>query len=563
MMTLSRLAIFLFLYCLLFQSGSYASEISVPQDWPTIQEAINAAQPGDEIVVQPGVYPENIDFLGKAITVRSTDPNRPDVVNATVIEAYALDSVVKFTHGESRASMLIGLTITAGQADFGGGIFCSASSPTIAKNRITGNIAAHSGGGIWATPRDYGDNVESPLIVGNSISGNQAGDGGAISTVFRATVVTQNSIQDNHSTGRAAVSDSGDYQCEISYNTITGNSPFGVYCGYGTLVICNTIAGNGPWGGIHAWNHDIITDNTVSGNTGYGILSNASGNGVISRNIIVANTVSGIYTTRGDVVENNFIAGNLFAGAYWVHSSPSVLAGNLIVGNGVGIDFIDSRPLTIASNTVVSNKDYAIAGSGSSKIENCIIAGDTTSGKPLIGFRVYPTGGTLEISNCLVQGGQAVISVKDGTLVWDPSNIDADPLFVDTGYWDRAGYFVSGDYHLLPGSPCIDAGNNDVNIDNPDTPAVETLPDKDIAGNPRIIDGNLNGTASVDMGAYEYLPGDPNLDGLVNILDLIFIRNRLGKDTSSVPSARRADLNNDGRVDVLDLMFARDRMRSR
>ncbi len=32
---------------------------------------------------------------------------------------------------------------------------------------------------------------------------------------------------------------------------------------------------------------------------------------------------------------------------------------------------------------------------------------------------------------------------------------------------------------------------------------------------------------------------------------------------SSVPSARRADLNTDGRVDVLDLIFARDRIRNR
>jgi hypothetical protein len=45
--------------------------IHVPSDQPTIQAAINAAHNGDWVVVSPGTYLENIDFLGKAITVKS------------------------------------------------------------------------------------------------------------------------------------------------------------------------------------------------------------------------------------------------------------------------------------------------------------------------------------------------------------------------------------------------------------------------------------------------------------------------------------------------------------
>jgi hypothetical protein len=122
-------------------------------------------------------------------------------------------------------------------------------------------------------------------------------------------------------------------------------------------------------------------------------------------------------------------------------------------------------------------------------------------------------------------------------------NIDADPLFVDPD---------NGDYHLAPGSPCIDAADNT---------AVPMDITTDLDGNPRFVDdpdtpetGNPGAPGPiVDMGAYEFqgtsCPWDLNGDGEVNVLDLIELVMSFGP-CENCP----ADFNDDGIVNVLDLI---------
>jgi hypothetical protein len=107
-------------------------------------------------------------------------------------------------------------------------------------------------------------------------------------------------------------------------------------------------------------------------------------------------------------------------------------------------------------------------------VTNCILWANTAPS----GAQIYNDGSssvTLTYSD--VEGGWT------GT-----GNINTDPCFVD---------LATADYHLLPGSPCIDAG---------DSTAVPPMITTDLDGNPRIVDGG------VDMGAYELQNTPPLAD---------------------------------------------------
>ncbi|NQV14557.1 T9SS type A sorting domain-containing protein [bacterium] len=135
--------------------------INVPADFATIQLAIDAAIPGDTVLVQPGIYFENIDFSGKDITLASLTLMTGDTayISQTIIDGGNVSTVVVLENGESAAANLLGFTIRNGtgyladpdgdgdSAYYGGGIYVANSSPSFSQLKIKGNSVTNGGGG--------------------------------------------------------------------------------------------------------------------------------------------------------------------------------------------------------------------------------------------------------------------------------------------------------------------------------------------------------------------------------------------------------------------------------
>lgn len=147
---------------------AHADIINVPGDHTAIQVAIDAANPGDEVVIAPGIYFETINLLGKAITVRSSGG-----AEVTTIDAQGTGCVVLCVNGESSTTVLDGFTITGGSALEGGGMLIEQSSPTVMHCVFSDNTAVNSGGGMRI-------NNGAPTITDCTFIGNTGNSGGGM-----------------------------------------------------------------------------------------------------------------------------------------------------------------------------------------------------------------------------------------------------------------------------------------------------------------------------------------------------------------------------------------------
>jgi len=121
--------------------------------YATIQEAIEASEDGDFISVLSGTYAENLDFLGKAISVKARVPGSATIQAIEEVSEGALPAV-RFHSGESRDSVLDGFIIQGlgplgATPDSGAGINVSNASPTI-RNCTIQNGSAMEGAGVYA-----------------------------------------------------------------------------------------------------------------------------------------------------------------------------------------------------------------------------------------------------------------------------------------------------------------------------------------------------------------------------------------------------------------------------
>jgi len=162
--------------------------VNTGESYDSISAAVNEANHGDTIIVNPGTYNENI-------TMKSGVKIYGAGAEVTVIRGNGSGPVVRASGAEIMSDAVIaGFTITGGSADYGGGIYIKNASPTVENNIIRNNSAAYFGGGLYV---DGG----LPTIRNNVIAGNSAAVfGGGVYVASGSPAIVNNSIVGNLAT---------------------------------------------------------------------------------------------------------------------------------------------------------------------------------------------------------------------------------------------------------------------------------------------------------------------------------------------------------------------------
>jgi hypothetical protein len=338
-----------------------------PAAYKSIQEALNSSWRGDVIIVKPGTYNERITFNGRAVTVRSENPDDPGVVQATVITDRA-GATVTFDFNEGDGSVLEGFTIT------GRGIQCLGTSPTISKNVIR--------------------NCEGPGITGR---------GGA------APTISGNSIVANRQEGV--------YACDglIQANTISQNSTGLAFCSgpvQDNLITENTLAG-----GLYYCNGPII-GNLISGNraeSSGGGLSNCTGD--VRNNIIAGNRAGrqggGLYNCTKSIT-NNTIVGNLAVDqGGGLSQCPGLVRNNIIAFNAAPSGGGIYGPSNSTYNAFWQNNGGNFAAGATTGV------GDIVTAPQFARDGRWDTNGTQDASDDFWVDGDYHLKSQTGR--WDPA----------------------------------------------------------------------------------------------------------------------------------------------
>ena len=390
-------------------------------------------------------------------------------------------------NGSSNSPTLTDCTFTGNAASYGGGMYNGQSSdPTLTNCIFSGNWAKYDGGGMC----DY--YYSSPAVTNCTFSENTASDkGGGMYNNYKSSPTVTNCTFNGNS-----AKDGGGMYNWTSSPTLTN------------CIFSGNSAGNYGGGMLNLSSNLTLTNSTFSGNlagSGGGGISNYDNTAEVINCTFSENSTDnhggGIYNDNANstLIDCQFTGNSAeYGGGVLNNSSDSMLtnctfSGNMADFEGGGLlDYINTA---VVVNCVFCGNSAGNYGGGvynqenNSTISNCILWGNTSPNGSQVA--VY-SNSTTALSYTNAEGGEpAVYLTADSSLTWGSGNIDADPLFVDG---DNAAPGLR-DYHLLPGSLCIDTGDNS---------AVPGGVTTDLDGRLRIADGDCNDTDVVDMGAYEF-----------------------------------------------------------
>jgi parallel beta-helix repeat protein len=422
----SVIVVSLFLSLLAFaliQPAKATGTIIVPDDYPTIQEAINAANAGDTIFVRNGTYRENV-VVNKTVSLIGENKN------TTIIDGNKTGSVVKIAANNTIVSWLTIQNSGTSFADSGIWLY-HVNGSTISNNIIRNNGY-------------YGINAEFSVcnVTGNHVGRNK--DTGI--WLFRGPVkdisyVCNNTVENNGYEGIALSYTKG----VVTGNVVRNNTQYGIILenSFDSSATWNTITDN-EWG-IHlrdsgfAISNYLIANNVVEDNIG-GIDSESSVNATISGNKIIDNKGSyGVVSHAGYAsMNNNTISGNS-GGAYITGADGSTLKKNLIMNNeNYGI-LLHSDSCTIQDNQVLnSDIGISIEGSANSIYHNSF----SNNTKQVQSYNLtntldncYPSGGNYwsdyaeeDMFSGLYQNETGSDGIGDEPYIIDSDNRDNYPL---------------------------------------------------------------------------------------------------------------------------------------
>jgi len=400
-----------------FVTGGTADGLRVPGVYATIQAAIDDAGNGETVWVADGTYTGegniDLDFRGKAITLRSE--NGPETC---IIDCQEEGRAVHFHNGEGAEAVLDGFTITnGGDVDYGGGVRCMGSSPTIRNCIFVRNTSWDYGGGLCNC---YGScpTVEGCIFRDNSCApAGVFGYGGGMANRHDSDpTVTDCTFEDNHATYRAG-----------GMGNFHGSSPRVLRCTFTNNSAEYSGGAVGNWDGSAPTFIECVFSHNQAEDDGGAVCNESDSDAAFENCIFFANYSDGfsgaLKNRRADLLLTNCtIAGNE---ARWT-------CGGLWSG-----------------------------ASGRTRLRNCILWGNTeqngtTRDEPA---QVSVSGGSLELEYCCVEGWSGAL----GGL----GNFGLDPMFVDAANLDFHLQSAGGRWHAACGcwvfdaatSPCIDAGN--------------------------------------------------------------------------------------------------------
>jgi hypothetical protein len=393
------------------------------------------------------------------------------------------------------------------------------SSGTVSDSIIENNL----GGGIVVDVTDF--NPNSVFRIQHTIIRNNAGTGITWRTPTgssRLELVIEDSEISHNGGGLNFVFSS---TTRLRRTLIAENSGRGIYLeNAGITLEDSTIRGN-LGTGIYAWEgYAQLLRTSVDGNQGGGLyLGEGLSHFHLFSSSVVRNVGSGIRANGEVELESSTVSGNTSSGAH---------AAGIEIGPSTGL-------VVIRNSTIVDNEGGAVGGIGTYNpfgtsravglISGSIVAGNHSAAGPSDCGQVSAGAiDTLRFDGGNLVGDTAGCAfTSTSTDQIGTAETPIDPLIGPLA--DYGGPTLT--HALLPGSPARDALSG-------------TCPDTDQRGIARPYDGNGDGTAVCDIGAFEAAPFDPDFDGdLVGDLD---------DNCVKVANADQADGDSDGRGDACD-----------